>query len=74
MKASAKIRFGLPESTQISLVVYDVAGRKVSVLLDCIMEAGTHEVVFDASGLPVGSYVYQLITPGRSIARRMSMA
>lgn len=73
MKASATIRFGLPESTQVSLVVYDVVGRRVRVLLDGIREAGTHKVVFDASGLPGGSYVYRLVTPGGSIARRMQM-
>jgi len=68
---STTIGFSLPESAQVRLVVYDVLGRQVRVLLDGIREAGTHEVVFDASDLPSGTYLYRLETPQGSFVRTM---
>ena len=46
---STEIGFALPESANVRLVVYDVLGRQVRLLLDGTMEAGTHQVVFDAN-------------------------
>ena len=71
---STTIRFGLPESAQVRLAVYDVLGRQVRVLLDGVREAGTHEVVFDASDLPSGTYLYRLETPQGSFGRTMLLA
>ena len=71
---STTIRFGLPESAQVRLVVFDVLGRQVRVLLDGTKEAGTHEVVFDADGLPSGTYLYRLETPHSSFVRTMLLA
>ena len=65
------IRFGLPESAQVRLVVYDVLGRQVRVLLDVTREAGAHEVVFATSDLPSGTYLYRLETPQGSYVRTM---
>ena len=55
------IRYSLPAAGQVSLVVYDLAGRKVSDLVVGPMPAGVHEVVWkgvDAKGQPVASGVY----------------
>ncbi|MCH7638433.1 MAG: T9SS type A sorting domain-containing protein [Bacteroidetes bacterium] len=71
---STTIRFGLPESAQVRLVVYDVLGRQVRVLLDGTREAGAHEVVFDTSDLPSGTYLYRLETPQGSFVRTMLLA
>ncbi len=57
---STTIQFDLPEASQVKLVVYDVLGRQVRVLVDGTREAGTHEAIFDASGLPSGTYVYRI--------------
>ena len=56
------IRFGLPESAQVRLVVFDVLGREVAVLVDGRVEAGRHTAVFDGSGLPSGTYLVRLTT------------
>ena len=69
--SATKIRYTLPESAEVRLVVYDVLGRQVSVLFDGTREAGTHEVVFDADGLPSGTYLYRLETPQGSFVRTM---
>jgi hypothetical protein len=40
--------------------VYDVLGKEVSVLLNQMMDPGNHEVMFDASSLASGVYVYKI--------------
>ena len=71
---ATEIAFTLPESAQVRLAVYDVLGRQVQLLLDGTMEAGTHQVVFDASDLPSGTYLYRLETPQGSVVRTMLLA
>ena len=68
------IRFGLPEPARIRLVVYDAIGRHVYTLLDGFMEAGRHEVEFNAGSLPSGSYLYRLETPEGSTTKSMLLA
>ena len=71
---STQIGFTLPESAQVSLAVYDVLGRQVQLLLDGAMEAGSHEVTFDASDLPSGTYLYRLETPQGTLVRTLLLA
>jgi hypothetical protein len=54
------IKYQIPNSNNVTLKVYDMLGRQVSVLVDGRMEAGVHEVKFDGSGLASGVYFYQL--------------
>jgi Secretion system C-terminal sorting domain len=65
------ISFGLPESAQVTLKVYDMMGREVRLLVRGTLSAGTHEATFDASGLPSGTYMYQLTTPEGRISKMM---
>ncbi|RJP76230.1 MAG: T9SS C-terminal target domain-containing protein [Candidatus Zixiibacteriota bacterium] len=44
----------------VTLRVYDTAGREVAALVDGWREAGSHQVTFDASGLPSGIYFARL--------------
>ena len=58
---STNIGFQLPGIAKVSLAVYDVLGRKVSVLIDGQpMSAGHHVVRFDGSDLASGMYFYRL--------------
>jgi len=68
---STEIGFDLPESGAVHLAVYDVLGRQVQLLVDRAMEAGTHQVVFDASDLPSGTYLYRLETAQGTLVRTM---
>ena len=55
------IKYAVPQSGSVSLVVYDVLGKEIATLLSNEqMEIGEHEVQFDASQFPSGVYFYRL--------------
>ncbi|MFA5803401.1 MAG: M6 family metalloprotease domain-containing protein [Melioribacteraceae bacterium] len=68
---TTKMKFGLPERTNAKLTVYDILGRAISTLVDGELEAGYHEVNFDASNLPSGVYFYQLTTPNYNSTKKL---
>jgi hypothetical protein len=58
---TTKIAFSVPHESPVSIRVYDVTGRLVSTLVDGVVEAGSHEVVWrgtNEAGVDVGSGVY----------------
>lgn len=61
---STLIRYQLPVSSFVSLKVFDMLGREVAVLVDGKVNAGSHEVTFNAKGLSSGVYFYRLETNG----------
>ncbi len=65
--------FTLPEAQHVRLTVYDVLGRRVAQLADGPQAAGYSEVVFDASDLPSGVYVYRLETGSVELTERVSL-
>ena len=52
------IGFSIPESGLVSIDVYNVAGQKVDTLVNDVMNAGKHSVVWDADGFSAGVYFY----------------
>jgi hypothetical protein len=56
-----KIKFGLPQTSQTKLIIYDVLGREVFTLINGELRGGYHEVEFNASELSSGIYFYRLI-------------
>jgi hypothetical protein len=60
------LEFQTPMRTVVTISVYDVLGRRVEVLLNEMREAGTHRIVWNASGMPSGVYFYRLEIGGGS--------
>ena len=54
------IAFSLPESSSVTLEVFDLQGRRVATLVDGRRSAGDHTVTFDAAHLSSGVYLYRL--------------
>jgi len=54
------IRFSIVKLSIVDLKIYDLLGREVETLVDGPMEAGTHEVTFDATRFASGIYFYRL--------------
>ena len=57
---STTITYELPRAFQVTLTVFDILGREVSVLVNERREAGVYEVKLDASELASGVYLYRL--------------
>jgi Secretion system C-terminal sorting domain len=56
---STTIKYELPKSSEVTLSVYDMLGRQVSMLVNDRRSAGVHEVKFDGSNLASGVYFYR---------------
>lgn len=68
------IDFTLPQSSDVSLTVFDIAGREITSLLNNqTMPAGQHNIRFDASNLSSGIYIYRLKAGNFVQVRRMAL-
>jgi len=70
---STAIEFYLENPGRVDLSVYNIAGEKVSDLVSRPMNAGTHTISFDASGLASGVYIYRLKTETAKISRKLTV-
>jgi len=69
IRQAAAIPFHLGAAGHVSLVLYDVTGRRVRSLVDGPREAGSHAVSFNAKGIPNGVYFIRLEVNGERRAR-----
>jgi hypothetical protein len=65
------IKYDLPFASDVSLIIYDVLGRKVKELVNEKQQAGKYEVRFNASNLSSGVYIYQLVADKFIQSRKM---
>ncbi len=72
-RASTTFALDVPEAALVSVAVYDALGRRVAMLLDEEVEAGTHRVSFDASSLPSGVYLVRATGAGATAMQRITL-
>jgi hypothetical protein len=70
---STTLRFALPDRMHITLRAFDLLGRQVATVAAGTFDAGSHSVVFNATSLPSGVYLYQLEANGIRLTRRMTL-
>jgi hypothetical protein len=58
--SATDIRFGLPVSSSISLILYDVLGKEVTILASGSFPAGEYTYSWDGSKISSGVYFYRL--------------
>jgi serine protease AprX len=59
---STKIRFAVPEKSQVRLSLYDVLGRELAIILDEELNPGVKEVELNGNDLSSGIYLVRMIT------------
>jgi hypothetical protein len=57
---STKIRYSVPQSSDVMIKVFDILGKEVATLVNEEKPAGSYDVNFDAAGLSSGIYFYKL--------------
>ncbi len=62
---STTITYRLAEESHVRLSVFNTLGQQVAVLVDAALPAGTHTVIWNATGdegmmLPTGRYIYRM--------------
>jgi predicted acyl esterase len=65
------INYSIPSAGNISLKIYDIAGREVASLVNGYMESGIHSINFNAQNLSSGIYFYKLSAPGFTEVKKM---
>jgi len=63
--------FSLPRTSMVSLIIYNIEGKKVGVVTSGQYVAGLHRIVFNGSDLYSGVYFVQLKTQGFSQTQKM---
>jgi len=65
------IKYDIPKTNDVSLIIYDILGRKVKELVNEKQQPGRYEVQLNASNLASGIYIYQLISDKYISSRKM---
>jgi hypothetical protein len=68
---STTIRFDLPTPGMVQATIFDLNGRKVATLVNGHLEAGSHEVHWNAAGLTSGVYLVRVSEGAFSQVRKM---
>jgi serine protease AprX len=59
---STKIRFAIPEKSNVKLALYDILGRELATLLNEEINPGIREIELNGNDLPSGIYLVRMIT------------
>jgi hypothetical protein len=65
------IQYNLPEPSFVTLKVYNITGQVVCTLMNAGQQAGSHQVIFDASQLNSGVYFYSFKAGSYKEIKRM---
>jgi hypothetical protein len=65
------IQFSLPETAQVTLKIFNAAGKEVAQLVSQKMNAGTYKAEWDASGFVSGIYYCRIVTDRFSETKKM---
>ena len=64
------IDYSVPTQSHVSLVVYDLLGRKILTLFNGLQKAGRHTAIFDGTALSGGVYLYRLKSENYTMTRK----
>jgi len=67
------IKYQVPNTSHVSIKVYDLTGQEVALLVNEVKEVGTYEIKFDASNLASGVYLYRMVAGDFTSARKFNL-
>lgn len=69
----ATINYGIIESTNVNISIYDILGNKVLELLNKYHIPGEYSIKINPQSLSSGNYLYKLETPSMEIIKKMTI-
>lgn len=70
---TTQISFDLPESSFVTLGVYNINGQEVATLVNKALSAGSYSFTFNAANLPSGLYLYRLEAGNKQFTNKMML-
>jgi hypothetical protein len=70
---STTIRYSLPHRSHVTLSVFNTLGQHVATLVNGVVEAGSHEVHFNAEGFASAVYLLRLQAGGYTETKKLSL-
>ena len=58
---STTMEYYLPNNTEISIVIYDLQGRQIASLINDVVSAGNHSIVWNANNYSSGIYFVKMV-------------
>lgn len=69
--STTNIRYAIPQSGKVSLIIYDLMGTEVAKILDRYQEAGSYDVIFQPKVLASGIYFYTLTSGNFTATKKL---
>jgi hypothetical protein len=70
---STKIKYALPEMTEVRVKIYDILGAEVATLVNAVQAPGYYEIDFNGANLASGAYVYRIETKNFVQTKKMML-
>ena len=70
---TTSISYQVPEKSFVTLKVYDLLGKEVAALVNEDKASGKYTVVFNASNLPSGIYIYKLTADNFTAVKKLML-
>lgn len=68
---TTKISYSIKEESLVTLKIYDILGKEIATLVNENKAAGNYEIIFNASDLPSGMYIYKIQSGSFTDAKKM---
>jgi len=68
---STLIQYSLPETSNVSLKIYNTSGQEIATLVDGHQQAGRYEVTFNTENLQRGLYFYSITANDYALVKKM---
>lgn len=69
--STTTITYGLDRAAPTRIAIYDLSGREVATVVNGVIEAGYHSVVWDADEFPSGIYICRMNAGSFSQSRKL---
>ena len=65
------LRYDLPQESDVTLTIYDITGRMVQTLVNELQQSGMKKVIWNASDVSSGVYIYRIQAGNFTQTRKM---